>query len=53
MLSKDIKYIYLGSRGGVFSTNSLSDSERFRNLYNKNGVQIFEALEDEISNKTD
>ncbi|MGD8750581.1 MAG: hypothetical protein PVG14_04115 [Anaerolineales bacterium] len=41
--SEDIKYVFLGARGGPFSAKSLSISEYFKTVYNKNGVHIFEV----------
>lgn len=41
----DIRYVYLGARGGVISPQALAGSPQFRLLYQKNGSWLFEALQ--------
>jgi NADH:ubiquinone oxidoreductase subunit 6 (subunit J) len=41
MQSQNIRYVYLGARGGVLSPGTLQRSPLFRLLYNHGGVWIF------------
>jgi hypothetical protein len=38
----DIRYVYLGARGGAISPQSLRDSPLFKLIYSRDGVRIFE-----------
>ena len=40
----NIRYVYLGGRGGVISPQSLQGSTQFRQLYHENGAWLFEVL---------
>jgi hypothetical protein len=46
MLENDLRYIYLGARGGVISAQALNNSPLFRLVYEANNVRIF-LLQDE------
>ncbi len=41
----NIRYIYLGARGGAVSPSSLLDSPDFHSLYQANGTWVFELVE--------
>jgi len=42
--SNKIKYVYLGARGGILSSEMLNQSPYFKKIYNQSGVWIFEVL---------
>jgi hypothetical protein len=41
-----IEYIYIGVRGGKLSPLALQQSELFTQIYNQDGVHIFQAVND-------
>ncbi len=45
MIERDIKYLYIGAKGGLFSPQSLMNFPSFRLIYSQNGVWIFENIE--------
>jgi hypothetical protein len=42
MQANDLKYVFIGVRGGAFSANALFESPLFRLVYSDNGVSIFQ-----------
>jgi hypothetical protein len=42
MQANDIRYVFLGRRGGAISAKSLADSPLFTLIYERDGVRIFE-----------
>jgi hypothetical protein len=47
MRNNNIRYIYLGVRGGILSPKVLSESSLFITRYQQGGTWVFEALENE------
>lgn len=45
LVSENIRYVYLGARGGVFSHQKLMESDLYELIYNENGIWIFELVE--------
>ena len=45
MVSKDIKYLFLGAKGGIFSPQAFLNSPLYQNIYSENGTWIFKVKE--------
>lgn len=46
--SFDIRYIYIGDRGGVLSAKALNKSNLFEQVYNQNSVGIFKLTDTQL-----
>jgi hypothetical protein len=44
LVRNDIHYVYLGARGGILSSETLSESSDFNQIYHHNGVWIFNVV---------
>lgn len=45
MRERNINYLFIGAKGGLFSPQALVNTPFFREIYSQNGVWIFERIE--------